>query len=182
MELGFARVDTLAPTYKQIDITSVSSPYLNMTSADWRAGFVFKHSSSLDVEATHNISYFGNPSIRSTELWGYFGGTLRFIVKNGNTNRSISFSNGSTNAGGFLTKDGATIVLAPGQMALFLLIYVGGAAKYFVEPYNPNESGVGSSRPTTSLYIGMQYFDTTLNKPIWYKGNGDWVDATGTTV
>lgn len=30
--------------------------------------------------------------------------------------------------------------------------------------------------------IGQQVFDKTLNKPIWYKGNGVWVDANGTQV
>lgn len=39
-----------------------------------------------------------------------------------------------------------------------------------------------TDRPTTNLLIGMQYYDTTLNKPIWYKGSSVWVDATGTTV
>lgn len=39
-----------------------------------------------------------------------------------------------------------------------------------------------TGRPTTNLLIGMQYYDTTLNKPIWYKGSSVWVDATGTTV
>lgn len=42
-------------------------------------------------------------------------------------------------------------------------------------------SGTTSNRPTTNLYTGLYYFDTTLGKPIWYNGSG-WVDATGTTV
>lgn len=29
---------------------------------------------------------------------------------------------------------------------------------------------------------GTMYFDTTLNQPIWYKGSGYWVDASGTVV
>nr|DAG11957.1 MAG TPA: distal tail protein [Bacteriophage sp.] len=36
------------------------------------------------------------------------------------------------------------------------------------------------SRPT-GISAGYQYFDTSLNKPIWYTGK-NWVDATGTTV
>lgn len=43
-------------------------------------------------------------------------------------------------------------------------------------------NGTRDERPTSGLYVGMQYFDTTLNKPIWYKDNNVWVDATGTTV
>lgn len=29
---------------------------------------------------------------------------------------------------------------------------------------------------------GFMYFDTTVNKPIWYKGGGLWADANGATV
>lgn len=39
----------------------------------------------------------------------------------------------------------------------------------------------GSIRPIDNLYIGMQFFDTTLNKPIWYNGK-EWVDAMGEIV
>lgn len=41
--------------------------------------------------------------------------------------------------------------------------------------------GTTEERPTTNLYIGLQYFDSTLNKPVW-KSNDGWVDAMGTTV
>jgi len=41
--------------------------------------------------------------------------------------------------------------------------------------------GTTEERPTQNLYIGLMYFDTTLNKPIWRKSNG-WVDSTGNTV
>lgn len=40
--------------------------------------------------------------------------------------------------------------------------------------------GATTDRPTGQV-TGYQYFDTTLNKPIWYTGTV-WVDATGTTV
>ena len=42
-------------------------------------------------------------------------------------------------------------------------------------------SGPTADRPTAGLVIGLFYFDTTLNKPIWWKGTV-WVDATGATV
>lgn len=42
------------------------------------------------------------------------------------------------------------------------------------------------TRPTLSGSepVGYIFFDTSLNpaRPIWYKGNGTWVDATGATV
>ena len=42
-------------------------------------------------------------------------------------------------------------------------------------------SGITSKRPTTKLFVGRTFFDTTLGKPIWYDGT-NWVDATGATV
>ena len=41
--------------------------------------------------------------------------------------------------------------------------------------------GTISNRPINDVSIGFQYFDTTLNKPIWWTGS-HWVDATGTQV
>jgi hypothetical protein len=40
-----------------------------------------------------------------------------------------------------------------------------------------------ANRPFSTAFSGMQYFDTTLNKPIWRNAaNTGWVDATGTAV
>lgn len=41
-------------------------------------------------------------------------------------------------------------------------------------------NGTTANRPTSSL-LAQRYFDTDLNKPVWY-GNSGWVDATGTPV
>lgn len=38
-----------------------------------------------------------------------------------------------------------------------------------------------TTRPTLGVPLGYQYFDTTLNKPIWKTSSG-WVDATGAEV
>lgn len=44
-------------------------------------------------------------------------------------------------------------------------------------------SGTTAERPNSAAVTGMQYFDTTLNKPIWRNAaNTGWVDATGATV
>ena len=44
-------------------------------------------------------------------------------------------------------------------------------------------SGTTSERPNSAAVVGMQYFDTTLNKPIWRNAaNSGWVDSTGTAV
>ena len=41
-------------------------------------------------------------------------------------------------------------------------------------------NGTTQQRPT-EINLGFQYFDTTLNKPIWWTGK-KWVDATGADV
>jgi len=43
-----------------------------------------------------------------------------------------------------------------------------------------NLNGTTASRPTSSV-AGQQYFDTTLNKPIFADGN-NWRDATSSVV
>lgn len=49
-----------------------------------------------------------------------------------------------------------------------------------------SKTGTTAQRPTTNITNGFQYFDTTLNKPIWAKSIVDgvvtWVDATGIVV
>lgn len=47
--------------------------------------------------------------------------------------------------------------------------------------YPSLKSGATTSRPVVAVAEGSNYFDTTLNKAIWYI-NGTWVDATGTSV
>lgn len=44
-------------------------------------------------------------------------------------------------------------------------------------------SGTTANRPFSTAFPGMEYFDTTLNKPIWRNAaNNGWVDSTGTAV
>ena len=43
------------------------------------------------------------------------------------------------------------------------------------------QSGTTARRPTSFLWAGRMYWDSTLGKPIFYKGPG-WVDATGAAV
>ena len=71
------------------------------------------------------------------------------------------------------------------------LIY--DSAKKSTKMYNSNSTsdwvylqtsrnGSTASRPTLgSSDIGYQYYDTTLNKPIWWNGTA-WKDSVGTTV
>lgn len=42
-------------------------------------------------------------------------------------------------------------------------------------------SGTTANRPTSFLWVGRAYFDTTLGQPIWYDGSG-WVDSAGSSA
>lgn len=47
------------------------------------------------------------------------------------------------------------------------------------------EYGTTAQRPTTNLWIGRPFYDTTLNKPVWVNAvtpSVVWKDATGLTV
>jgi hypothetical protein len=45
-------------------------------------------------------------------------------------------------------------------------------------------SGTTANRPTSDLYVGLYYYDTTLSKPIWLKSVRPtvWILADGTTA
>lgn len=48
-----------------------------------------------------------------------------------------------------------------------------------------SNSGTTTERPTSKLYIGKTYFDTTLGIPIWLKTPGAspvWVNGAGSAV
>lgn len=40
------------------------------------------------------------------------------------------------------------------------------------------QSGTTAQRPTVYLWVGREYFDSTLGFPIWYVGPG-WVNSAG---
>ena len=42
-------------------------------------------------------------------------------------------------------------------------------------------SGTTANRPTDRVQRGQFYFDTTINRPIWYDGT-NWINAAGTVV
>jgi hypothetical protein len=42
-------------------------------------------------------------------------------------------------------------------------------------------AGTTALRPSTGLLVGQFYFDTTINRPIWWDGT-NWINAAGTVV
>ena len=44
-----------------------------------------------------------------------------------------------------------------------------------------SQSGTTADRPVKLLWVGRTYFDTTINRPIWYSGT-NWIKADGVVV
>ena len=46
------------------------------------------------------------------------------------------------------------------------------------------QHGTTATRPMSSLYVGLSYFDSTLGYPVWVKSLNPtvWVNGTGATV
>jgi hypothetical protein len=66
------------------------------------------------------------------------------------------------------------------QLLNQLRLYFTQLNNYTQATATPNY-GTTTNRPTIALQIGLMYFDTTLNIPIWWNGK-KWVNASGTAV
>lgn len=59
---------------------------------------------------------------------------------------------------------------------------------FFVSVYNICSaltlSGTTANRPTSLLWVGRTYFDTTISRPIWVLSLGPtvWINAAGAVV
>lgn len=105
------------------------------------------------------------------------------IINNTIRTRGLNFvAVENTSPSGFIQNN----VIIPGEENTYqmLFVYSGVNLSNLKLLNNKCEKfDVGSSRPNfmTSAEIGKEFFDTTLNKPIYWNGTA-WVDATGTTV
>ena len=63
------------------------------------------------------------------------------------------------------------------QFANALRLYFNRLDTFNLNVTVPN-FGPSTSRPTEGLLVGQTYFDTTLNRPIWWNGDY-WIDAIG---
>lgn len=68
-----------------------------------------------------------------------------------------------------------------GEKGRFSLPWVNFFANVYRVCLSVTQSGTTAQRPTKNLFVGRQYFDTTLGHVIHYDGT-NWVDATGSTV
>lgn len=64
-------------------------------------------------------------------------------------------------------------IIDPSWKAFFTTVFTGVS--------NYQQYGTTAQRPLKGLYKGRTYFDTTLNRPIWYTGT-NWIRADGTIV
>ena len=80
------------------------------------------------------------------------------------------------------TNGGIDMVRMSSTGPVYPIYYYKDAWRFFDGVRIDNKrSGNTSSRPSNDIEVGFQYFDTTLNKPIWWAGS-HWVDATGSQV
>lgn len=90
------------------------------------------------------------------------------IVKNGNPIRNGAF-------GGIGSK--ITVIGNDAQHQVFVKVGAGLQDWSIIAPVISNGSG---NRPSSPV-LGMQYYDESLKKPIWWNGTA-WADSTGTAV
>lgn len=64
---------------------------------------------------------------------------------------------------------------------VYIITYDGERIENIID-YSNLFKGTTAERPTITVNEqGFQYYDITINKPIWWNGT-NWIDATGTTV
>ena len=125
--------------------------------------FLIKNSLSA---ADYTVFY---KSISASKKCRIYGG-------NGNTFMFLSITNE-------ITKSGYKVYKVTGFNGAFLPSWDAIVTKkmyvFVEERLSDVSSGITANRPILPI-AGQQYFDITLNLPIWYNGT-NWVDATGTT-
>lgn len=101
-------------------------------------------------------------------------------VRPGDPTSSVVWTSGTGTPEGVIAGAiGSIYTRTNGSSGSTLYVKEAGAGNTGWVPMQAVRSGNTASRPTP--VAGLQYFDTTINKPIWYSGSA-WVDATGTTV
>lgn len=131
-----------------------------------------------------NANNYSLPIASSTALGGIKIGSGLSIDSNGvlsSNGGNSDLSNYQTKIDNALTTTDKTIVGAINELDIESIKAEDFEDSSTIQISSIAKNGTTSARPTNNLYIGLMYFDTTLNKPIWYNGT-TWVDANGTTV
>ncbi|MFO5631989.1 hypothetical protein, partial [Klebsiella pneumoniae] len=123
---------------------------------------------------SYRILNFNNTT--ATTITNITGGTpyQRLLITFSNDATTIQHSSNIVLRGG---KD------VQGTVGKTLELYYTGS--FWQEVGDPVRAltGTSANRPFSTAFPGMEYFDTTLNKPIWRNAaNNGWVDAAGNVV
>jgi hypothetical protein len=102
------------------------------------------------------------------------GNFLSFLSESSKTKATIV--SWADNAGGMEVRAEAGDLYLKAKAGKVQMFY--NSAFY---PVQPVISVKTTNRPTINLIKGMQIFDETLSKPVWFNGSA-WVDATGASV
>lgn len=123
---------------------------------------------------SYRILNFNNST--ATTITNITGGTpyQRLLITFANDATTIQHSSNIVLRGG---KD------VQGTVGKTLELYYTGAFWHEVGDPVRSLTGTSANRPFSTAFPGMEYFDTTLNKPIWRNAaNNGWVDAAGNVV
>lgn len=123
---------------------------------------------------SYRILNFNNTT--ATTVTNITGGTpyQRLLITFSNDMTTIQHSSNIVLRGG---KD------VQGAVGKTLELYYTGSVWHEVGDPVRALSGTTANRPFSTAFPGMEYFDTTLNKPIWRNAaNNGWVDSAGTAV
>ncbi|VGG35604.1 Uncharacterised protein [Klebsiella quasipneumoniae] len=123
---------------------------------------------------SYRILNFNNTT--ATTITNITGGTpyQRLLITFSNDATTIQHSSNIVLRGG---KD------VQGTVGKTLELYYTGSFWHEVGDPVRSLTGTTANRPFSTAFPGMEYFDTTLNKPIWRNAaNNGWVDAAGNVV
>ncbi len=123
---------------------------------------------------SYRILNFNNST--ATTITNITGGTpyQRLLITFSNNTTTIQHNSSIILQGG---KD------VQGMVGKTLELYYTGSVWHEVGDPVRALSGTSANRPFSTAYPGMEYFDTTLGKPIWRNAaNNAWVDSAGNVV
>ena len=123
-------------------------------------------------------SYFKNFTIKNSKV--------KFPQTNGTY---VSYLSGIVIEGSDVTFDNSIFNTSVGNRITLNECIVRGAVSQRLYQGTANDckfvnaanSGISTQRPTYNLVVGQRYYDTTLNKPIFWNGTS-WVDSNGETI
>jgi hypothetical protein len=134
-------------------------------------GFEVKDSNNV---ATYNV--LGDGTVYSAQH-GYFANGIRWLTSDG-TNKDKGIFIGTSSPENNVAASVGSLHINTSTGVISYKKYGGGNIGWC--GFQDVVAGSTTYRPTNAL-AGYQYFDTTLNKPIWWTGT-KWVDASGNQV